>query len=1002
MKKNLITLAILGSFSLASGSLNAQQASAPNAPNSVETDDTEKVTVTGSRLRRDSFSVTTPLVTVGSDAIEDAGLGSLASVLVEEIPALSESTSNSNSQSLVSGTGLSTINLRNLGSDRTLTLIDGRRVVSNSYSGNYVSLSTIPSGMVHKVEVISGGASATYGSDAIAGVVNIITQQSKEGFDIKARGGKTTNGGGEEFTLDVNYGTEFDNGKGYFFFSSTYDEQKEIDFYDRKRALLETDFDYDDELMCNTNGTIDGDQCVRDITADDWRYRSDGTLGGVFVEGSGSRGGFWYNEAGLQTDWNEERDGINSRQWDKIRVPEESLSTAFKVNYDITDDVQASFQIQYSNNTSLNVKSPEDEYEGTVVLVIDPETGETSRVRSSRIPIDNPYVPEEIRQATSSDIKWDRRMAEVGNVTTDNERETIRSWGGLQGSLFDGLWDWDVSVGYGKFTQNQTRLNEINVLRLKSALDAEFAADGTTVQCADEQARAQGCVPINLFGEGSITSEAANWIRSNPTINTEVEQLNVLGYIAGDLFTLPAGPVASVFGAEYRKDSQDLSVSDEQQYGGVTFNLVPAFKGDIDVKEVFAEMAFPLLKDHAFAKSLTAETSLRLADYSHENIDLMKSYKLGLTWQPVEGYLLRANYARSQRAPNITELLSPPRGDYDSFNDICDGVTATSTEEGHANCRLEPTIAALIAADPNFEFEDDNNGYGPNAGNTQLMEETGDTYTFGITMAPDYVPGLQIAIDYYDITVEGAIEEIDNPEIINQCYNSSSAWGAGNEFCEAITRDSEGQIIEIMQRLYNVGELATSGYDVAVAYQIDLENYGSLSLKADMTHVIDHTKTYEGNDGAETLNYNGELDGGTFEDIASASITWNNDNWRVRWSTKYKGDIVDSHERVEEHLEMFAENDARCAAGDPACVENPEIPNYLYYGSYIKHNLSASYTTTWKDSEIRFYGGINNVFDEDKFVPRTGATAETGIGNYDSKYGGGIGRFVFIGTQFSF
>ncbi|WDD98610.1 TonB-dependent receptor plug domain-containing protein [Thalassomonas actiniarum] len=1018
MNKNLITLAILAGSSLMSLQVLAfadneqrveQEVSRtainqqPIVENKLEDDKVEKITITGSRLRRDSFSVATPLVTISREAIEDAGIGSLSTILVEEIPALSQSLSNTNTQSSITGTGISTVNLRNLGSDRTLTLIDGRRVVSNSYNGNYVSLSTIPAGMVEKVEVITGGASATYGSDAIAGVVNIITQQDKEGLEFKVRSGETPEGGGEELTLDLNYGTDFNEGRGYFYFSTTYDKQGEIAWNERDRAAIETDFDYDEDRMCNTNGTIDGDQCVRDISQDDWRARSDGLPGGVFVEGSGGIGGFWYNSDGLQSEWNEERDGVNYRQWDKLRTPEDTLSTAFKVNYDLTDDITSFFQIQYSNNQSVNVKAPEDEYEGSLVLVIDPVTGETSRVKSSKIPLTNPYIPEEILAATDSDIKWDRRMYEVGNVTTDNERETIRTWAGLQGTLFDGDWDWDVSVGYGNFQQEQKRLNEINVLNLKQALDAEYGEDGVTIQCADADARAAGCVPVNLFGEGSITEEAADWIRANPTISKEIEQLSFIGYIAGDLFALPAGPVPVVIGAEYRKDKQKIATSYDQQYGGITFNIVPAFSGEIDVKEVFVEAAFPLLADAPLAKSLTAETSLRLADYSHENIDLMSSYKLGLTWQPIEGYMLRANYARAQRAPNITEVLSPARGDYDDYVDICEGVTANSTGAGHDNCRKEASIAALISEDPNFALADENSGYSPNAGNDQLKEETGDTYTFGISMAPGFIENLQLAVDYYDITVDGAIEEIDNNEIINQCYNSSREWGESNEFCNQITRDSDGQIVEVMQRLYNVGELSTRGYDIALAYQYDLGDLGALKFKADMTHVIEYTKTYLGNDGEETLNYKGELESGIFDDSASASVTWSNDNWRISWSTKYKSAIVDSHERVEEHQAMFAANDENCAAGLDSCILDPETPNYLYYGSYIKHNFSASYTTQWQESEVRVFAGVNNVFDDKgPFVARGGAVGETGVGNFGSSYGGGVGRFLYLGSEVKF
>jgi len=1015
MNKKLITMAIQSALissaimsptvlaastqQLEEVSRQAQTSTNHNAEQEAET--TEKITVTGSRLRRDSFSVATPLAVMDRESIEDTGLGSLSEILVGELPQISEGSSNSNTQSSVQNTGLSTIDLRDLGTNRTLTLIDGRRVVSNSYSGNYVSLTTIPSGMVEKVEIITGGASAAYGSDAVAGVVNIITQQDKEGMSFKVRGGTSDEGGGEEYTIDFDYGTEFNNGRGYMFFSSSFDKQFGLDYWDRKRAQQEDAYRYDNELMCNQMLTEDGYQCMRDITPADWRNRSDGIFGGVFGESSRNDTQFWYDGTTLRDDWkdNEEKYGIHSNQFVMLKIPDEAASAAIKVDYELTDDIQSYFQVQYARNKSVNHKSPEDEYESAYALTLDPETGEPGRVRPGYIPIDNPFVPEEIRNSGlyKDRIYWDRRFAEVGNIITDNTRTTVRSWAGLQGTMFDGNWDWDISVGYGKFKQEQLRLNELNTFNVAYALDAEYADDGVTIQCADEQARADGCVPLNLFGEGSITPEAADYIRANPTITTDIDQLTVMGYIAGDLFEMPAGPVASAFGFEYRKDTQKVRTSKEQQYGGITFNVVPSFSGEVDVYEAFAEAAFPLLKDVKGAKSLTAEVSARIADYSWSGTGLVQSYRTGLIWEPIEGYVVRGNWARAQRAPTITELMSPPRGDYDSFDDICDGTSATSAAIGHDNCRLEPAIAAQIAADPDFVFEDDNNSYSPNTGNENLFEETADTYTFGITMAPAMLDGFRIAIDYWDIQIDDAIAQIDNADIINQCYNSSIPWGDNNNFCNDISRDSEGNIIEILQRSFNVDEIRTKGYDIAAEYRYDLGEMGSLRFKADMTHVIEYSKTFEGNDGVETNYYEGDLDNGIFEDRASASLTWYKDDWRIRWSTKFKGSVVDDKSRGEDWQEYMAENAENCASGSEDCVENPEKLAFYDMSSYIKHNLSVSYNMELaNDSEVRLFGGVNNIFDNN------GDFILGGRGNYSSQYGGGMGRFYYLGAEVQF
>ena len=964
-----------------------------------EAAEVEEIIVTGSRIPRDSFNVSTPLVSVGAEEITDAGLGELSEILIDEIPSLYESSSNTNSQSQIGNTGVTSVNLRRLGSNRTLILIDGRRIVTNAYGGRYVSLNTIPTGMVDRVEVVTGGSSATYGSDAVSGVINIITQQDQEGFGFDTRGGYTTQGGGEEFTLNADYGTTFGDGRGYLFFAATYDKQYGIDNKDRKRAQIEADFDYNTTLLCNEMQTATGDQCMRDIASPaDYRDRSDGTAGGVFSEGPGK---WWYDENGLQTGWSEERDGLFSRIWDVVKIPTEQTAAALKIDYELSGTTKAYFQLQYSRNTSFNFKSPEDESEASDVATIDRITGLPGEVRPGHIAVDNPFL---LESAIALDPNfpanwngdWDRRFFEVGNITTDNERTTWRTWAGLQGSMLDDEWDWDLSVGYGNFEQYQVRSNEIDVFKEAQALNAEYAADGVTIQCADADARAAGCVPLNIFGVGSVTPEMADWLRVNPIINPTVELINVLGYMSGELFDMPAGPVGAVFGFEWRRDSMNLRVSDGPRYGGITFNLVPPIKGDFDVAELFAEASFPL------AENLTADVSLRFANYSMKNINTVFSHTTGLTWEPVDGYILRANFARAQRAPDITELLSPRRGDYDSFDDICAEVSATSTEIGHDNCRLDPDIAALIAADPTFVLEDDNNGYSPSAGNEDLFEETADTFTIGFSIAPAFLEGFQLAVDYYDITISDAIISVENSEIMKQCYATSVTFGDPNPFCDDITRDSEGQLIEILQRQFNLNEQSTSGYDVALDYAFDVGD-GNLQLTTHYTHISKHESRFDGVDGLEIVDFNNQLDFGIFEDVATASLAWRQDDWRVRWRTTWKGPIIDHNDRVDDYKARFATNDERCAAGDSRCVTNPEVPAYLYYPSYIRHDLSVSYDMTLDSgATLNVYGGVRNMFDKDIFVPRTGDAYEGGIGNYDSKFGGGIGRFVYLGLEMRF
>ncbi|MDH3621183.1 MAG: TonB-dependent receptor, partial [Gammaproteobacteria bacterium] len=787
--------------------------------------------------------------------------------------------------------------------------------------------------------------------------------------------------------------------RGYLFFAATYDDQQGIGPYERDRAFIEADFDYNTTLLCNEMQVVGGDQCLRDIAggSEVWRNRSDGTPGGVFEERSSSTQGYWYDESGLRDDWSEEQYGIHTQQFVQLKVPEDRYAVALKGSYDFDNDIKASFNVMFSENNSFNDKSPEDESESSEVVVNDPVTLlPTGTIRPGSIDPSNPFVPQLIADNAGSSVSWDRRFFEVGHITTDNKRTTLRGLFVLQGE-FGNDWQWDASVSYGKSHQKQLRSNELSVVKTQQALDAEFAADGVTIQCADPVARAEGCVPLNIFGVGSITPAMADWIRVNPTIDSEIDQTQALAYVSGDLFEIPGGSVPAVFGIEYRRDSVDVRTDEGSQLGGITFNVIPTWAADYNVIEAFGEMAFPL------TDNFSIEVSGRVADYSPSGIDTIFSYTTGVIWEVAEGYRLRANYARAQRAPTLAELYSPPRGDYDNIDDICDGVTATSTDPGHANCRLEPGIAATIAIDG--EFEDEGNQYGPAVGNLDLFEESADTWTVGFSINPPWAENLRLAVDYWDITIEDKITEYQNSEILRQCYDSSQPWGDTNPFCNEISRhEDDGQLFQILNRQYNLDSGKARGLDLAMDYTFEFASAGDLVFKLDYTHMFEDSDTYEGLDGLEIVDFTGQLDYGNFDDRATASLTWRYEDWRLRWTTKYKSSVADNNERLDDWEFLSSRNDQRCADGLASCVTDPEVPLYLYYPSYTKHDFSASYSMqTESFGVLRLFAGVRNIFDDmGPFMPTGGDTFESGPGNFDSKYDGGVGQFWFLGAEVVF
>lgn len=951
-------------------SLMAQTTDAPAADEEA----IEKINVTGSRIKRFEFAMPMPLVSLSKDEIDDIGTNDITDALLE-IPSVEIGVTAENSTTNVQNNGISSVDLRGLGDNRTLVLIDGRRTVSNSANGNRVSTSTIPSLFLDGTEVITGGASSIYGSDAVAGVVNLITEKEREGLEVDLRGGLSNTVSESDQTYNIGYGLKFDDDKGYIFGAISYDTETGIKAIENPRALIQADYRYDDGVNAYVNKL--GDSIPIDqITPDEYGSLSSDPDGGRF-DGSN----FWYDDNGLREDFEADRDGYDFRREDTLSAPRDRTNYGLKGSYYFTDDTEGFFTLLHAVHKTRNVREPEGDDYNDIHLLVDPVTFEAQDFTAGRIPIDNPFAPSQIVEAESSrGIRWDRRFVEVGQQVTENTRKTTRAWAGLRGVVFDD-WDWEASVGYGKFVQDQVRFGEINIVNLRKGLNAERLADGT-IQCADATDRAEGCVPVNLFGRGSITPEAVDYIRADLGQHAEVTQFNVQAFMAGDLFELPAGPVGAAFGIEYRKDEQDLLPDALNQRGGHSSIHVPAFTGSIAVGEVFGELSFPLLSDVPGAHSLSVDTSVRIANYDIDQVGTVVSFGTGLQWQPIPDLNFRASFNRALRAPDLTELFSPPRGDSDSFTDICEGVTLTSVGVIDDNCRAEPGVLAFINnPDNDGEFEEDSGSHSsPNAGNLELKEEEADTYTIGLVWQPESIEGFSFAADYYNIEITDAIDSFDNRDILRQCYEDASTFRNGNPFCEDVFRNPEdGQLTNVIQRQFNLNSQETSGIDYMVNYEFDLDGIGlpgEFEMRYIHTHLIKYVEVVDGLDGIIVDDQKGEFFHDKFEDRSRLSLIWKHDDWRVSWRTTYYGSTFESQELRELYEEAIEE------FGEAA-----EVPTFLNVESEMFHNLQIRYSTRIAGNRTRFYLGVNNVFDnEGPFFP--GGDTETGnSSNYSDAFG---------------
>lgn len=925
-----------------------RQASQRTASND-EASTVDEVVVTGSRLKN-VFDAATPVVSLDRQELLEGGYMDLADALTD-IPGIEEAVSLSNSQTATQANGLSTISLRNLGENRTLTLIDGHRTVSNAGNKNAVSLSTIPEFFVDRVEVTTGGGSAVYGSDAIAGVVNVITERNLNGVRARIVGGTTHEGGGDSIEYSLGAGGRFMDDRLYLMAGATYDRQFKLAATDRDRAL-------ESILYLPATNTV--------TTPD----RSTYTDGGRFVS---SR--WYYDEGGLKPNFVTAVNGFESRPSGTLITPRDNLNGAAKFDYAANDNLKIWGQALYSNVVTDSVREPTTFSNTTTFGVNDEFTvGRMSRTL-------NPFAPTEIKaSASSAGIDFRRRVTEVGPNLIHNERETVRGWLGIEGSLPND-WDWKLTYGYGKFAGEQIRGNTLNLQRVQWALDSERV--NGVVQCRSAAARADGCVPLNIFGVGSITPEMADYIRANTYYRPTNRQDTIEGYVSGTLFELPAGPVETAFGFESRRDHTQTRTDPLIQSGVASSSFLPEYEGTIKANEVFAEASVPLLADVPFAHRLVLNGAIRVADYSLEAVGTTVSYRAGLQWAPIPDLRIRTEYARAQRAPDTSELFSPPRDDADTVVDVCSGVKAATTGTVAQNCLADARIAAAIAAAPDGTFRQLTTQIkAPNAGNPDLFEETADTWTLGFVYRPSFLSGLEASVDYYDIKISDVISSLSNSALLLSCYSDAS--GSDNVFCKTITRDENGQLVRILNQEQNLNETRARGVDIAASYRFNMEQWrvpGTFKASVNYSRRLELSTEFDGVDRVELIDYVGEV--GTPKNEAKFGLNWYDDAWSVRWSARYIGEVVDSLEREQQAI----------AAGwaDPL---------YLYVDEYWRHDLSVSFKPDMRNPNLKIFGTVRNIFDDyGPFLPD--GTDSGNAYNYSSVYGV-TGRAYTLGLQVEF
>tara|TARA_R110002096_G_scaffold283228_2_gene477266 strand:- start:636 stop:3365 length:2730 start_codon:yes stop_codon:yes gene_type:complete len=798
----------------------------------------EEVLVTGSRIKRQDEVANSPVQTLNEDDLRIDGSLSIGETL-QTLPSVGSSLNSNGSAGTSHGT--SSLNMRNLGANRSLVLVNGHRWVNGAGTRgfrDFVDMNTIPQAMIQRVEVLQDGATAIYGADAIAGVINLHTYKDFEGLRAKAYFGSSSEGDRDTTNVDVLFGRNFGNTN--VMFAATYVDQEPI--YTQDRSLTAV------PLNGLTAGTPEG------------LFR-EADLAGVLS--------FTPPSAGITRDPG--ADGNVIANWRAVDSANDRFNR-YANNYVIGPLERTSLFLQstteISETLSFTVEAMYNERKSDQLF-----SAALSAVRGSRgfsianDPAVNPFGIE----FSGSDFRHDSFMLENGQRDNVQDVETIRIGVGLDGAFSNG-WSWDAFLSFAENEATFTSVNQVDLDRLALGL-LNCDTTGITVNVSD---LASGCVPVNLFN--TLTPAMVDYIKFTGNDVNKAEQTDFTFNVTGDLYEMPAGMLAFAAGVEHRKET-GLDTPDSRINATPRLNTYRATSSaprdgtdaDYDLNELYVELSVPLLADQPGARSLVLDLAARYSDYSTFG-DTTNS-KVGLGYRPVDSLLIRGTWAEGFRAPSLLELFEGTRQTSIPVTDPCDGGGA-----GLPGCAGVPDTYVQISG----------NAPATVGGNPSLQPETSENVSFGFVWTPEFLEGSSLTLDWYDIQIDDTIDEYGAQDLLDLCAVSGQR-------CNFIQRDSSGEIINVIDGPINLNSTSVEGIDIVARYNTDV-SFGNLDFELSMSKLSDLTVESTLTDGSILV----EEKAGTSARRESfpewrglLRAQWNREAWSANYSARYIGDTTE-------------------------------------------------------------------------------------------------------------
>jgi iron complex outermembrane recepter protein len=977
----------------------------------------EEVVVTGTRISKPDFEASAPTVSVNTEFLINSGAVSLDNKL-NALPQLTpDVTTSSNNPS---DGGFANVNLRGLGPKRTLVLVDGRRAMPQDSSG-VIDLNSIPASLIERVDILSGGASSSYGSDAVAGVVNIIMKHNFEGAQVDVGyGWDAEHGDGKTRDVSLTLGSNFADGKGNSVVALS---------YDNRDPVLQGARGFSDHTL-GKNLSISGSSILPGGRDANW-YGSTDTSALTDPSNSPTQAGFnaafptspagacpnsssiGFNPGGSlfcrqasgpQINLTPGQNGVggdpakyNFGAVNYLQIPSTRKQVFQEGHYNPNDNIEVYDQVFYTGYTTLQQLAPSplstysqiinglvDSFNFSIPAVIpNPNTAVGGM-------IPNPIIPAPLaallatRPDPNAAFGVYRRTIELGDRVITNDNQVYQMLAGVKGNfaVSDHRFDWNVFGSYGYNSQPALLQGDISISAFQGILNGTEAIGG----CNQSN--------FSVFGIGSITPACQAAVGADNFNQVNMSQSNWEGTIQTDLFKLGTdNPVTVVLGADWRKNTyQELHDHDQNTGDSCCINTgpVPDVSGQNVVKEFFTELALPVLADLPGVKRLDADVSYRYSDYDIGGA--VSTYGGTLNYKPVGEVKLRASYAHAARAPTLVDLFSPPSSASPGVTDPCDDTGGPITAQVQALCIKQGVpardyTAGNVYAQPNVQIQETDQGNG------NLKPETSNSFTFGVVFNSVFPGDQQVttSLDYWNYHVKNEISNVGANNLAGLCFNQNGAnptFDPNNQYCLTLSRDANGDIVNIYNPQQNLGDLKTAGIDWELDYGLPMSSLGlpdgagKLSMNLLFTYLMQ--SEFQQTAGGIFIDTRGTLTDVLGQPLQDAEP-------KVKGVAQFYytvgGLTAGWQSRFIAH--MIAINDDGTSANNTA---QPRTP------SYVIHRLSLGYNY---NKIFNVVGGVENLFNKQPPIYTTdvqaGVQANTDPSSFDT-----LGRRFFVNLSYKF